>query len=113
MREPESSSLRLSQVRLVGDVALVAVEHVERHVERHVGRGRFGVGASGSVEPLLVVILDAQGQRALSLDEDARSLEALRRDHPDLDALLDAARDALARSRGARPQGGAHGEAPR
>lgn len=83
---------RLSPARRFGEIGLVVVERVESRAERR----RAVVAASGSLEPVVVVLRDAAGVRAVSVEGAGRPLQELLAEEPDLSPLLQQAEALLA-----------------
>lgn len=86
MPEPKAGSdvLRAGTPVTVGAVTLLPIERVVTHARQ----SNSSVWFSVSKEPLALVIRDADGIRAIETDTAGVSLEQLRAEIPELDAVL-------------------------
>jgi uncharacterized spore protein YtfJ len=75
---------RAGSPRRVGDATLVVVERIRLLVDR----GDSWAWASGSLEPIAILVRDARGVSVLGVEERPITLEELRRKVPELDASL-------------------------
>jgi hypothetical protein len=86
MPEPKVASevLRAGTPVTVGSVTLLPIERVVTHTSQ----GSTSVWFSVSKDPVALVVRDAYGIRAIETDTAGVSLEHLRAEIPELDAVL-------------------------
>lgn len=85
-RSTRTLSVRVGTPLEVGPVTLVPIERIVTHADRWKERAWFLV----CKEPYAIVVRDAAGVRAVGTDAVALSLDRLREEVPELDAVLGA-----------------------
>ena len=78
-------TLRLRKILDEDARKLIAVESVESTQSKTDTGGRF----FGSIKPIALVVCDPRGSYALDIEARTADLEQLRRDLPELDALVE------------------------
>lgn len=81
---PRTETLRAGMPFDVGTVTLLPIERVVMHATR----GGMGAWLSVAKTPYAMIVRDADGVRALATDAAGVTLEQLRENIPELDAVL-------------------------
>lgn len=79
------NALRVSKTLKIGNVVLIAIERSCFFSERSASASWF----YGSKEPVALVVHEGKTVRALSVGAETITLEALKRDIPELEAILE------------------------